>query len=249
MGTDEKKKKAEASAVAVAAAAGILVNGMFASPAELTKKADTAPPPPAAVIEYVLPDADPDDGDDGVAETDEEKKDKLSLSARLRRRILMLPQLVRAVIGVPLWGIGWAVSGLLSLIWTGLVSPVAGVILKWAVAALLILLAAAVTLKLVFPDAKLKKFINKRNVLTVGAGMAVLAAADAILSIAMPDKKLISTVIKLVGSLAVMAAAVVPSILKENSRRHEESCDKPEETVPEEKDYRTEILELVDSVK
>lgn len=251
MNTEEKKKKAEASAVAVATAAGILVNGMFASPADLTKKDETAPPPPpAAVVEYVLPDTGPDgDDDDGTVDTDEEKKEHLSFSARMRRRIMTLPQSVRVVIGVPLWGIGWAITGLLSLIWTGLVSPAAGVILKWAAAALLILLAAVLTLKAVFPDVPIKKFINKRNILIVLIGMAALAAADAVLGIAMPDRRGLSAIVRLVGSLAVMAATVIPSVIKENARVHEESIEKPEEPVAVEKDYRAEVLELVDSIK
>lgn len=254
MKTDEKGKKTTAAAVSVIAAAGVLVNSMFASPAELTKRDETVPPPPAAVVDYILPDTDPDDdGDDSAVDTDEEKKGRLSFSARMRRRIMAMPQGVRAVIGVPLWGIGWVITGLLSMIWTGVISPALGTVLTWAAAALLVLAAAVTAIKAVFPDMPIKKILNKRNILTVLIGMTLLGAADTVITLVLPDKRYIPLIVKLAGSLAVMASAVIPSIIAENARRREDSielAEKAEELQPEkERDYRAEVLELVDSIK
>ena len=250
MKKNENEKKAASKIVALTAAAGMLISSAFSSPAELLKQEDSAiPPPPAAVVEYAAPDASPDDDGDDVLEPEEESEEKLSFRARLRRRILRMPQAVRAVIGVPLWGVGWGITSLLSLIWTGLLSPAFGVILKWIVAAALLFLAVILTVKAVFPDIPLKKLINKRNFLTVFIGMAVLAAADTVLGIALPDKEYVSLVVKSVGSLGVMAVAVVPAILSENKKRRMESVESPAEEIAQEHDYRAEVLAIADSVK
>lgn len=250
MKKSENEKKAASKIVALTAAAGMLISSAFSSPAELLKQEDSAiPPPPAAVVEYAAPDASPDDDGDNALEPEEETEEKLSFRARLRRRILRMPQAVRAVIGVPLWGIGWGITNLLSLIWTGLLSPAFGVILKWIVAAALLFLAVILTVKAVFPDIPLKKLVNKRNFLTVFIGMAVLAAADTVLGIALPDKEYVSLIVKSVGSLGVMAIAVVPAILSENKKRSEEIIESPVEEIAQERNYRAEVLAIADSVK
>ena len=102
------------------------------------------------------------------------------------------------------------------------------------------------TVKAVFPDIPLKKLLNKRNFLTVFIGMGVLAVADTVLGIAIPDKEYLSLIVKSVGSLGIMAAAVVPAILSENKAR---KASPSVETDEPERDYRKEILELADSVK
>ena len=248
MSKKDNEKKVASKAVAVAAAAGMLVSSAFSSPSELLQdNEDAVLAPPAAVVEYVLPDATPDD-DDGAMAPDDENEEKLSFRAKLRRRILRIPLAVRAVIGVPLWGIGWGITSLLSLVWTGVLSPAFAVILKWIVAAALLLLAVMLTVKAVFPDIPLKKLINKRNFLTVFIGMGALGAVDTVLCHLIPDKGYISLAVKVIGSLGIMAAAVVPAIISENKRRREDCVEAPEEEV-EEWDYRKDILELADSVK
>lgn len=242
----ENEKKAASKLVAIAAAAGMLVNSAFASPADLLQEdEDAALAPPAAVVEYVVADTGPD-GDDDASQPDEENEEKLSFRGRLRRRILRLPQAVRALIGVPLWGIGWGINSLLSLLWSAILSPVFATVLKWLVAAALLFLAVILTVKAVFPDIPLKKLLNKRNFLTVFIGMGVLAVADTVLGIAIPDKEYLSLIVKSVGSLGIMAAAVVPAILSENKAR---KASPSVETDEPERDYRKEILELADSVK
>lgn len=243
MKTKDTEKKAASAAVAAAAAAGMLLNGLFSSPAELAGRDETAPPPPAPVIEYVLADAEPDDGDDAAA-PDEEKEKRDSFRSRLRRKILTMPQSIRAVIGVPLWGIGWVLTRLLSSLWAGLLSPALGGILPWVAAALLLMAAVVLTLKTVFPDLPLKKLLNKRNFLTVFLGMAALTVADLLLGYFIPDRDGIRVLVKLCGSLAVMAAAVIPAILAENARRRERSIP-----VDSEAAFREKVLALADSAK
>lgn len=248
MSKKDIEKKVASKAVAVAAAAGMLVSSAFSSPADLLQDEDDAAlTPPAAVVEYVTADTGPDDDDASTAE--EENEEKLSLRGKIRRRILRMPQAVRAIIGVPLWGIGWGITSLLSLLWSAVLSPVFAVVLKWVVAAALLLLVVALTLKAVFPDIPLKKLLNKRNFLTVFIGMGVLGATDTVLCHLIPDKGYISLAVKIIGSLCIMAAAVVPAIISENKRRADECAEAPEEEPDADWDYRKEILELADSVK
>lgn len=250
MNKKDNEKKAAKKAVALAAATGMLVSSAFSSPAELLKDDEEAAlAPPAAVIEYNVPDVDPDDDGGDASQPDEETEEKLSFRARLRRRILRMPQAVRAVIGVPLWGIGWGITSLLNLVWSGVLSPAFAIILKWVVAAALLLLAVVLTVKAVFPDIPLKKLLTKRNFLTVFIGMGVLGVTDTVLCHLIPDKGYISLTVKIVGSLAIMAAAVVPAIISENKHRAEEEIEPDEEEIEEKWDYRKEILELADSAK
>lgn len=248
MSKKDIEKKVASKAVAVAAAAGMLVSSAFSSPADLLQDDDDAAlTPPAAVVEYVSSDTGPDDDD--ASATEEESEEKLSLRGKIRRRILRMPQAVRAIIGVPLWGIGWGITSLLSLLWSAVLSPVFAVVLKWVVAAALLLLVVALTLKAVFPDIPLKKLINKKNFLTVFIGMGVLGGLDTVLCHLIPDKGYISLAVKIIGSLGIMAAAVVPAIISENKRRKDECAEAPEEKPDADWDYRKEILELADSVK
>lgn len=250
MSKKDNEKKLASSAVAIAAAAGMLVSSAFSSPSELLgQDEDSALAPPAATVEYIVADVGPDDDGGDASEPDEETEEKLSFRSRLRRRILRMPQAVRAVIGVPLWGIGWGITSLLSLAWSGILSPALAVVLKWVLAAALLLLVVALTLKAVFPDIPLKKLLTKRNFLTVFLGMGALGVIDTVLCHLIPDKGFITLSVKLVGSLGILAAAVVPTIISEN-RRHDEKCaEAPEEEAEEEWDYREEILKLADSVK
>lgn len=249
MKNNESEKKKASKAVALITAAGMLIGNLFSSPAELLQdNEDAALIPPAAVVEYAAPDTGPDD--DGDASTpDDESEEKLSFRGKMRRRILRLPQFVRALVGVPLWGIGWGITSLLSLLWSAILSPVFAAVLKWVFAAALLLLAVMLTVKAVFPDIPLKKLLNKRNFLTVFIGMGVLAAADTVLGIAIPDKEFVSVIVKAVGSLGVMALAVVPAIHSENKAREAASVEEAEDEAEEAYDYRKEILELADSVK
>lgn len=200
------------TAAAVSVSAGIILGGIFNSPADLLKNDDKAlPVPPPAVIEVVNPDTDPgDDGDGSENETSEKKK---NLKERIRAFVLRIPVAVRAVIALPLWCIGWIITGGLSLLWKTVLSPVMGTVVKWLCLALVLFGIVWAVLKTVFPDMKLKEIFSKSRILTVLIGIAAGLLSDLIMQAADCEGKLILLVRGII-TLVTLCAAIVPIVMK-----------------------------------
>ena len=201
------RKRVAAGAAAVTTAA-VLVGGLFSSPADLL--ADSAPVTP------VTAQANPDAGAGNAADEEEQRR---GLRARARQWVRSLPVGVRALVGVPLWGLGWVILSALSLLWTGLLSPVAGRIAGWLCLAAVLLAALALTGKAAFPDVPLKKFLNRRSFLGVLIGVAVLALADQLLPLVWEDYPKLADVARACGALLLEAGLVWGLIRRERKRR------------------------------
>lgn len=158
------KKKAAVGVICAATGAGVLVNGTIDTPNDLLQ--DDA----AAVIIEAQTD------DDMVAADDDERK-----GSPLLRWLLSLPLGVRAIIGVPLWAIGWGITELLVLLWQAALTPLGSTILSWLLTAVLALGAFAVTAKAIFPDIPLKKILRPRNILIVIGGTLLFGVLDTVL--------------------------------------------------------------------
>ena len=266
---DKMKNKGAATAAATIAAAGVLIGGSFETPAEILKDNDSALAPPP-IVETLNAEVEPDGGDpgdeDAVAEEEEEKK-KGGVRAKTRELILRLPLAVRACVALPLWGIGWGLISLASLLWTGILSPVGAAIAKWIVIALMILAALAITVKTVFPKTPLKKIFNKYTLLWVLGGSTLFCIADVVLQRFYPDMPRLFDIARAVASGALLVSAVIPVLKREKKardkkkREEEEARERAESAAreaaleaaketPEQAQARVEreILELADSV-
>ena len=229
------------SAIALVASAGVLIGGLFNSPADLlqdpTTGVDRALAP--AAIEMIIeesdedpdPDTDGSGGDDGDAEaqTEDEEK-KRGAKGVLRSIILKTPKSIRAVFGIPLWALGCALIALFNAIFSAVLSPILATILGWIVAAAVILFCIVGTVKAVLPDIPVKKILNKNTIFIVICGVALFAAADSILPFVWAGYTAVRNILRFSGAAAVLAAASSVFIRREKKAGKDEQPLVPETT-------------------
>lgn len=232
---DEKKKKewkrkAAVGVVAAAASASVLVGGAFDSPADLLSadSDDDNGSPTPVVHTLAAQTADLVDDASGNASDDEDEERRQRFPA-VRRWMLSLPVGVRALIGVPLWAAGWAITAGLSLLWNAALAPIGGRILAWVLAAIAAVLVFALTARALFPNVPWKKILRPRNILLVVIGMAFLGATDTLLSIFWKDYPPIGQVARLIGGAVMITCACLAS---RKLLGHREETAKPAEDDP-----------------
>ena len=203
------KKKMIGGAAATSLGLGVLLAGLFQSPEELTKKnTETIRQQEAPIVMMVdLDQDDNDEADDGEETQDEEKK---TIFSRIKKKILQLPAVIRALIGVPLWAVGWVAIHFLSLAWSNVLSPVLGIVLKWVLIALVLLAVFAISMKCAFPKMPLKKILRPRNILYILGGTAVLGIADQVVPLFWKDYPAYRFAVILAGGFVLLLAIGIP---------------------------------------
>ena len=203
------KKKVVGSATATGLGLSVLLAGLFHSPEELTRKnTQTIRQQETPIVMMMDLDQNDNDADEDGEETpDEEKK---SIFTRIKKKILQLPAAVRALVGVPLWAVGWVIIHFLSIAWSSVLSPVLGVVLKWVLIALAILAVFAVAMKCAFPKMPLKKILRPRNILFLLGGTAVLGIADQVIPLFWTDYPDYRFAIILAGGFIILLAVGIP---------------------------------------
>ena len=172
---EEKKhkaaKKVAAGAAGVVTAASLLVNTVVTDPATLLKTADDSAIDPSHVCVV-------DDMEHRryVIETDE--YEPYTLRERICLRIQSWPLAVRALVLLPLWGIGEVLTVLLSSL---IGSPVGRFLLHFTLEIALLVGLFALVWKLLFPHVPLRKLFSKKTLPWLIAGALLIAAADALL--------------------------------------------------------------------
>lgn len=210
---EEKKKKIKKKVVGSAAATGlglsVLLAGLFQSPEELTKKnTQTIRQQETPIVMMIdLDQNDDDTQEDGEEEPDEEKK---GIFSSIKKKILQLPAGVRALVGVPLWAVGWVIIHFLSIAWSGVLSPVLGTVLKWVLIAIAILAVFAVAMKCAFPKMPLKKILRPRNILFIVGGTAILGIADQVIPLFWKEYPTYRFFIILAGGFLLLLAVGIP---------------------------------------
>ena len=199
------QRKAAAAAAAVAAA-GIITSAAFEAPLDLLE--------PVPLIETV----ESQDGGDEDASPDEERQN--GPLARFRARFLRLPYSIRALVGVPLWGIGWGLTALASFLWTGAAASTVEKVFEW-----LLLLAVgagvfAASVKAAFPDLPVREILRPRNIFPLLGLTGVLALSDAAVSALWTET--LPRYLWHLGSAGVLAAACVRTVRREKRRQLEE---------------------------
>ena len=232
-GTNKTKKRAAATAAAVIAAAGTVLGGSFDSPADLMDDDDEMIPVQTA--EYAADDECDDAGE----------PEKRSLRRRVRRLVQTLPAGVRAAVGVPLWCVGWLVITAASALWSAVLSPVAGAVLRCAATAGIMLAVIFAMMKIVFPDMPVKRIFNRRSILTALFGTAAVGAADALMCVFLPEERTAADLVRFFGSLAVFTLSALPLISAEVERMRAERVREEEED--REEYLRRLALEIADS--
>ena len=178
----KKKNEAAVSAVAAVTAAGILLSSLFTTPGELVKKYDRINMP-LSVSDTLISNDDDDEGEN-IGLTEDKQK---SARASLRKRFLMLPVTLRALMGVPVWCIGRVVMAFFGAAWGSLIHPALLIALKYVCIAGLILAALLVTVKAVCPDVPVKKILDNRNVFSAVICTALFGLAGSMMQIFCPE--------------------------------------------------------------
>ncbi len=211
------KKKVAGGATAAGIGISVLLGGLFQSPAELTQKnmetinrQENTP-----VVMMVDMDAEDQDGEEDNGEENQEEEET-GLFARIKKKILRIPAGVRAVVGVPLWAIGWVIIHLLSLAWEAVLAPVLGTVIKWILGALALLGVFAVAMKCAFPHLPLRKILRPKNILGILIGTVILGIADRVVPLFWNGYTGVRFWIMLGGGLLVLFAVGIPFIIKQN---------------------------------
>ena len=206
------KKKVVGSATATGLGLSVLLAGLFHSPEELTKRNTETIRQQETPIVMML-DMDQNDNsaeDDGEETPDEEKK---NIFSRIKKKILQLPAAVRALVGVPLWAVGWVIIHFLSIAWSSVLSPVLEVVLKWALIALAFIAVFAAVMKCASPKMPLKKILRPRNFLFLVGGTAVLGIADQIIPLFWKEYPTYRFAAILAGGFVLLLAVGIPLII------------------------------------
>ncbi len=161
-----KRKKAAAAAVTVVAAASVVTSAAFDNPADLMRD-----PTPITSVQLM----DDDDNDNPIVQEEEQQA---GVTARIRKWILNLPAAARAVVGVPLWCIGWVLMTGVSTFLATAATPLIARLLGWLCLALILLAVFAATVKSAFPKAPLHKILRPGNILLLLGVRLFLFLAD-----------------------------------------------------------------------
>lgn len=234
----DRKRQAALTAAGLAAAAGVVLGSAFADPVDLLRPDSQVSPTAGNLLE--------DGGDDGGDSGDELRGGKrLRAQARtgVREAVLSLPAWVRAVAAFPLWCLGWAILQLAALAWPFL-SPIASVVLKWVLTALVLWGVLAVSAKLACPDLPLKKIFRKRTFGLVLLLLGLFGGLDAVLPLLWEGYARISPLLHLLGGGLTLTVPLIALLRRQ--RREEAVPDLPTET--EEERIRRVARELADSV-
>ena len=221
---DDKLKKVKKKVVGGATAAGlgasVLLGGMFESPEELMQKTSESYPQPSPIVMTVdLDEEDTDEDNDGEETTEEEK---IGLFAKIKKKILELPAGIRAIVGVPLWAIGWVIIHVLSIAWEAVLAPVLGFLLKWVLAGLALVGVFAAAMKCAFPHLPLKKILRPKNILFLVLGTVILGVLDKVIPLFWEEYTGYRFLVMLGGGLIVLPAVGIPFIIKQIKTQKEE---------------------------
>lgn len=165
-------KRAAAGAAGVVAAASLLVHTTVTDPAALLKPTGEAVSDPShiCVVDGV-------DRRSYILET--EDYEPFTLRERMCVRLQSWPLPVRALVLLPLWGIGEVLIALLTALWT---SPVGRLLLHFLLEIALLIGLFTFVWKLLFPHVPLKKLFSRKNLPWLIVGAVLIVAADALLA-------------------------------------------------------------------
>ena len=217
-GTQKKWKRRIIGGITAAGVGfSLLLTGMFGSAEEiLQQKTQTITRQQNPVV--IMMDAEEPDTEEEEENGNQEEEDEKGIFAKMRKWILRLPAGVRALVVVPLWCAGFGLIQGFGVLWQAVSAPVAGMILKWVLTALLIVAVYAATVKSIFPHMPLKNILRPKNILYLLAGTAILAGVDRFLLLFWKDYPVIRSWILFLGGLSILVIVGVPFIRRHHSK-------------------------------
>ncbi len=198
----EKKKgnRFLMAVVAVVASASVSLAGFFSEPAALLDRDIRIP---SAQVDVIV-----DDNDDEGEENEEQQK-KEGFSEKVKDLILRIPFAVRSTVGMVLWGIGWVLIKLVTLLWVGVLSPVLAFLLRSLLTFLILAALTAAVLKLLFPWLRLKDIFCKKNIIFLFAVSVLMNLMDLILPLFWDKYETVRNTVLFIFFTAATAAVVI----------------------------------------
>ena len=200
----------------------ITLAGLFGTPEELIRQQTINQLHNQDAIELMIEEEDPGSEEDlrKKAETRPMKKGFFQKIAEAAKRLVYkIPVPVRALVGVPLWAVGYAIVHLLSGLYSVALAPVISHIIGFVLCAIILLAVFALTMKSIFPNMPLKKILSKGNIIRVLIGAAVLKVLDIVLPLFWTDYTRVKYLIMLAAGVIVLAVIIVPRILRRRRRK------------------------------
>ena len=202
-----------------AAAAGLAVSlffgGLFAKPAEIVSP-DLTSTPPAIVQTEELPDYDA-----VLTVPPEEPERKKSFSERIKEWLQRLPFAVRVLIILPMWGVGFGILWLGSLLGDLIGIPVIGTIIKWIVGVIVIAGLIIFGEKILFPEVPVKKLASRKNLIALGVTASIIALAGAFGKYYWEDKPFITALIDIgAGGLYLLFLSIYTGTIKKKKAEY-----------------------------
>ena len=212
----DKRQRAAAAAMAAVAAAGMVTGSVVESPAELLR--DT---------ESIVEDSD----------TQDTEMRRSTVSARIRRWLLSLPEAIRILVAIPLWGIGWILQSALTALLSAS-APLVQHLTGWLCLALILLVIHTVSVKAAFPKVSLRRILRPGTVLFLLGMTAVLALADLALPTVWTGYDRISQVVWRIGSLCLLGCTCGSALKRHGCRAERQRAAIPKRTAAEEEARR-----------
>ena len=210
----DKKSKAAAGLLVAAVFAALTASTVFDSPSEIVSKDDISPTPVSEMLSMndVLSTAE---------EAEKHKPRRKKPSAVIKEKIQALPAAVRITVVLPLYILGTVLTKLRGALFSSVMAPVLAAVLKWAILAVVLWLAAGLVLKAIFPDIPLSRLLSLKNLLYCFLGVVCLALLDKCMPLIFSDYKKWMDAFKFTAGLIIIISITVPAATALIKRRRD----------------------------
>ena len=203
----DKKKKAMLGIMAGLTTFSVTLGSLFESAEELKRD---YPKTPKAVVESI---------DDYSEDNLENNEVHDSFKERLKKLIYRIPVKIRTIFFVPLWAIGHVLISLAEMLFETLFVPLAQQIGGFLIETLILLLVAAVCIKILFPDMPWSKIFSKKFILSVLIGSVLIRILDIVLPRFIENYKTYRLIVKFTLGLIATGIILKPFIKKKLENR------------------------------
>ena len=203
----DKKKKVALGIMAGLTTFSVTLGALFESAEELKQN---YPKTPKAVVESIN-----DYSEDNL----ENNEVHDSFKEKLKKLIYLIPVKIRTIFFVPLWAIGHILITLLEMLFQNIFIPIASQIGGFLVETLILLLVAAICIKILFPDMPWSKIFSKKFILSVLIGSVIIRIVDLILPHFIENYKTYRIIIKFTIGLIATGIILKPFIKKKLENR------------------------------
>ena len=180
-------KKVRNAAIASATAGSLIVNSVYDSPEDIVKF---------------------NDNPDGLVE-DFKQSDEDKVKNRIKNTLGRMPSVLKAVVLVPMWCVGWFLMATVTPLFNRFGVPILKQALEVIVAVAVILLLVAITLKFIFPQAKLTKLLSKKTIFAVVILTVLVKIADEVLMRTSVKYQQYATVFKVTAYICIGIAVII----------------------------------------